>query len=443
MCRKKKIAEHTLKYNDETTDLIMRDIHTPAGIKTDRQLTRLLNSRGVKNRSDMLDFNQIYFNCFGKNARCRHNNIEWHYADLRKRPIELKTLSIDNFELYCDKISSFTSIIKHVNQSELQKTIDVLSINDDPYIDNITVMSYINDLEGHYMPRNSYLEYIGFLEIMFNNRAEFVRRALTSYTLNKQYNKLIQPLREIFTYESFVELLEYNIAYLNKGMTTINFDALLDKLNILFGLLRRIYDVMKSKTNSASKTETIRTFLRETPLDFNKNEQNYINYYYTNCGHIFMDIYFIFRTNKYRKNNLLTVSYFGSNHSKYISEYFVNIVRTHRVDYKVEEKSKRIPFTKEINLNGIMGFVPRVVSISRRSSSPPRRRSSSPKATSVRKSASPKASPKSSPKLSPSRLENLEEKSESKNEFGKGSRKKRRKKSMRKRKSMRKKSKHL
>jgi hypothetical protein len=197
---------------------------------------------------------------------------------------------------------------------------------------------------------------------------------------------------------------------------------------------------MKSKTPRAEKNETIRNILRETPLVFNNNEQTYITNYYINCGHIFMDIYFIFRSNKYRKNNLLTLSYFGANHSNYISEYFVNIVKTHRIDYSVIDESKRIPFTKEINLNEIMGLIPRRISISRRSASSKAsskgspRRSLSPKG-SPRRSASLKALSKvlskASPKaMSPSRLEYFEDKpfylieNESKNEIGKGSRKK-------------------
>ena len=294
---------------------------------------------------------------------------------------------------------------------------------------------------------------------MFNDRTEFVRRALASYTLNKQYNKLIQPLREIFTTDSFVQLLEYNIAYLNGGIN-VNYDALLEKINALIAMLRRIHSIMKSKTPYAEKNETIRNILRETPLVFNDNEQTYINHYYINCGHIFMDIYFIFRSNKYRKNNLLTLSYFGANHSNYISEYFVNIVKTHRIDYSVIDESKRIPFTKEINLNEIMGLIPRRISISRRSASSKAsskgspRRSLSPKA-SPRRSASLKALSKAlskvlskaSPKAnSPSRLEYFEDKpfdlieNESKNEFGKGSRKKngKRKRTMKNRRTVKK-----
>jgi hypothetical protein len=441
---KQKITEQSLNYTDITRDLIMRDINAPGGLNTDRQLIRALNSRGVKRRSDMLDFNQIYFNCFVRSGRCKHNNIEWHYADVRKRSKTLKKLSHDNFELYCNMNEAFNLIIEYVNHSELQKKIDVLSIED--YVDSSdkpdhNVMTYINEISSD-LPM-----YLDFLELMFNNRAEFVRRALASHTLNKQYNKLIQPLREIFTDDSFVQLLEYNIAYLNNGIG-VDFDALLEKINILFGLLRRIHDVMKSKTKDAEKTETIRTILRETPLVFDKTEQLYIDNYYLNCGHIYMDIYFIFRSNKYRKNNLLTVSYFGSNHSKYIREYFVNIVKTHRLDYHVTDRSKRIPFTKEINLNEIMGLIPRRrILSSRRSASPSR--SASPKALSkatltrrsdlnksLTKASSKKASAKALQKAtSPIRMEYIE--SESKNELGKGSRKKRRKRTMKKQRAMR------
>ena len=413
-----KRVDEIINYNDNTLNLIMRDINSPAGLQKNQALTETLQERGVINRSDMLDFNKIYLNCFvRKSGRCRHNNIEWHYADVRKRDPQLKKISSDNFELYCNMNEAFSLIIEYVNHSELQKKINVLSMGD--YIDyekpEHTVMTYINEIE-QIIPM-----YLDFLEIMFNNITEFVRRALASYTLNKQYNKLIQPLREIFTFESFVQLLEYNIAYLNEGMD-VNFDDLLEKINILIVLLRRIHSIMKSKTSNTEKTETIRNVLREIPLVFNKNEQYYIN----NCGHIFMDIYFIFRTNKYRKNNLLTLSYFGSNHSKYISEYFVNIVKTHRLDYTVTNRAKRIHFTKEINLNEIMGLIPRRISISRRSAS---------------LKASLKASPKAS---SPNRLEYFEDNTldliegELKNDVGKGSRKKngKRKRTMKKRKTM-------
>ena len=451
-----KLMEENLNFNDKVLDLLMRDINTPAGLLTNKALTEKLISNGVTNRSDMLDFNKIYLNCFvRKSGRCRHNNIEWHYADVRKRPQQLKKLSTDNFELYCNMNEAFTLILQYVNHSELQKKIDVLSIEDYSDYDkpDHTVMTYIIEIEQR-LPM-----YLDFLEIMFNDRTEFVRRALASYTLNKQYNKLIQPLRDIFTTDSFVQLLEYNIAYLNGGIN-VNYDALLEKINALIAMLRRIHSIMKSKTPYAEKNETIRNILRETPLVFNDNEQTYINHYYINCGHIFMDIYFIFRSNKYRKNNLLTLSYFGANHSNYISEYFVNIVKTHRIDYSVIDESKRIPFTKEINLNEIMGLIPRRISISRRSASSKAsskgspRRSLSPKA-SPRRSASLKALSKAlskvlskaSPKAnSPSRLEYFEDKpfdlieNESKNEFGKGSRKKngKRKRTMKNRRTVKK-----
>ena len=445
---KQKITEEALKNNDIISDLIVRDINAPGGIQTDKKLTAQLRNRGVTKRSDMLDFNKIYFNCFVKNSgHCRHNNIEWHYADVRKRSKQLKKLSLDNFELYCNMNTAFTLIVEYVNHSELQKKIDVLSTEDYSDYDkpDHTVMTYINDIKSD-LPM-----YLDFLEMMFNNKAEFVRRALASYTLNKQYNKLIQPLREIFTDDSFVQLLEYNIAYLNDGIS-VDFEALLEKINILFGLLRRIHDIMKSKTKDAEKTETIRTILRETPLVFNKTEQLYIDNYYINCGHIYMDIYFIFRSNKYRKNNLLTVSYFGSNHSKYISEYFVNIVKTHRLDYDVTDTSKRVPFTKEINLNEIMGLIPRRISISRRSASPSRTALSKAltKSTSFRRSASPNVLTKASPKASPKalqkstlihRLEYIE--SESKNELGKGARTKRRKRTMKSRRTLKKQKKRV
>ena len=166
-----------------------------------------------------------------------------------------------------------------------------------------------------------------------------------------------------------------------------------------------------------------------------------------------MDIYFIFRSNKYRKNNLLTMSYFGSNHAKYISHYFVNIVKTHSYDYNVTNTRKRVRFTKEINLNEIMGLVPRksaLIKVRRRSTSPRRsttrisrtgsRRSASPKASSPhsrsasprrsatrrsetrRSSASQKAERKAS---SPHRTEYLQENMSSNNGIGKGNRKRR------------------
>ena len=392
-----KLSQQAIKHNETTKELIMSDINYPSGVNTNKKLMGQLKSRGMSNRSDMLDFNNIYVNCFARNSgRCSHNNIEWHYADVRKRPTQLKKLSSDNFEIYCDMTSKFTLIIEYINQSELQKKIDVLSVEDYSDYDkpDHTVMTYINDID-----QKHFLIYLDFLRIMFNDRAEFVRRALTSYTLNKQYGKLTERLMEIFTEDSFVELLEYNIAFLNEGMG-LDFDALLEKINVLIELLQRIHGIMTSKTRDAEKTEAIRTVLRERPLVFTKAEQHYIEHYYFNCGHIFMDIYFIFRSNKYRKNNLLTMSYFGSNHAKYISHYFVNIVKTHSYDYNVTNTRKRVRFTKEINLNEIMGLVPRKSPLIKMRRSSVTRRSSSPRRTSRRRTASPKASPKASHKAS-------------------------------------------
>jgi len=389
---KQKLSQQAINYNEIKKDLLISDINQPSGVNTNKKLMGQLTSRGVTTRSDMLDFNKIYANCFARNSgRCSHANIEWHYADVRKRPTQLKKLSSDNFEIYCDMASKFSLIIEYVNQSELQKKIDVLSVEDYSDYDkpDHTVMTYINDIESH-LPI-----YLDFLRIMFNNRAEFVRRALTSYTLNKQYGKLSRQLIEIFTEDSFVELLEYNIVFLNEGMG-LDFDALLEKINVLIEILQRIHGIMKSKIRDAEKTETIRTVLRETPLVFTKAEQQYIENYYLNCGHIFMDIYFIFRSNKYRKNNLLTMSYFGSNHAKYISHYFVNIVKTHSYDYNVTNTRKRVRFTKEINLNEIMGLVPRKSPLIKMRRMSATRRSSSPRRSSRRRTASPKASPKAS-----------------------------------------------
>jgi hypothetical protein len=447
---KQKLSLQAVNYNDMKKDLIMSDINHPSGVNTNKKLMGQLSSKGMSNRSDMLDFNKIYANCFARiNGRCSHANIEWHYADLRKRPTQLKNLSSDNFELYCDMSSKFNLIVEYINQTELQKKIDVLSIEDYSDYDkpDHTVMTYINDID-----QKHFSIYLDFLRIMFNDRAEFVRRALTSYTLNKQYGKLTQSLMDIFTHDSFVELLEYNIAFLNEGLG-LDFDALLEKINVLIEILQRIYGIMKSKIRDAEKTETIRTVLRERPLVFSKAEQFYIEHYYLNCGHIFMDIYFIFRSNKYRKNNLLTMSYFGSNHAKYISHYFVNIVKTHSYDYNVTNTRKRVRFTKEINLNEIMGLVPRksaLIKVRRRSTSPRRsttrisrtgsRRSASPKASSPhsrsasprrsatrrsetrRSSASQKAERKAS---SPHRTEYLQENMSSNNGIGKGNRKRR------------------
>lgn len=126
-----KMMDENLNFNDKVLDLLMRDINTPAGLQTNKALTEKLISNGVTNRSDMLDFNKIYLNCFvRKSGRCRHNNIEWHYADVRKRPKQLKKLSTDNFELYCNINEAFALIVEYINHSELQKKIDVLSIED-------------------------------------------------------------------------------------------------------------------------------------------------------------------------------------------------------------------------------------------------------------------------------------------------------------------------
>ena len=285
-------------------------------------------------------------------------------------------------------------LINYIDNTELLKIIESPDEFEEYIIGNLFQLD--NDLE------DKLDVYLDFLEIMVNDRGEFVRQVMRSYTLEKEYNKLGSDLQQIFTPDSFVELLEFNVAYLNTGFTT-GINDVFDKMRMFIRILRRINDVSKSKSSENDKLTDIKNILMETPIEISSLEKRYINEYCMNCFHIFMDIYFICRSNKYRKDNLLTLSYFGGNHVMYISHYFVNIVGTHHIDYHKEVNTKknikRIVFDREINLNEIMGVV--VVPISRRSSS--------------RKSASPPFEDKT--------FDLIE--SEIKNEVGKGSRKKR------------------
>ena len=284
------------------------------------------------NRSNMTELESLNYSCFNakfKDKLCKFKNIKWHYADARlstkyfgiKYSIE-KITHIINLK---DFFSYFANDAKEINSNDLTELSD--NITESRFADNI--IDVLNDMY-----------------IMLTDTDNYVRKLLSIPIIQKQIAKMNEDATNVFTKESFIELLECYKSMFN----TTDFSHLINMIQLLIQYFSYSDDNVKERTDVLKKLNSIHI---ESSL-----VENYY-YIFMALGNLSMDMYFILRINKNDNNHSkkkLVLSYFGSLHSDCISNYFINIVKTHKfiAKYDAPSNMRRIYIPDTIDFNNIL-----------------------------------------------------------------------------------------
>jgi len=193
------------------------------------------------------------------------------------------------------------------------------------------------------------------------------------YPVSKQYNKLPEKYRRIFTNETFRYMVQrYDINYKVSSSTHI-FDKMMRFVNLFREFLD--YDDYKYNSKIYKQVENLNRLLKKAttpeqkenilmelaelqqnedyikyhiqPTNTNRRDEivrqiNELNITYEDFNHfliviiaktsVTLDIYFILRM--YSSNDQLTLSYFGTEHCKSVTNYLCNIVNICSLEYK-------------------------------------------------------------------------------------------------------------
>lgn len=278
------------------------------------------------NRSNMKEMIHMYSSCFDipfKNELCRATNIKWHYGDARRfhKRNENKTGS----EYISYVVNWFTYFLE-------------------TYDGKYDLEGLKGSVEGE---KIDYIEFLYTIFYIFTDIPRFVVMIFRSSSLfQKQYDKMSEYAKSIFTIDSFIQYAEYLLT------TVPSFDTT-DIIQLIKLLIAH-----EESTNPHEQQEMLEQInrIRIQEDDFQK-----IQFTIGCLGNLPMDMYYVLRTNKQdtgRKNNKLVCNYYGSFHNECLAHYFTNIVRTHRIIFNKEKEGEKrrisIPDNIVININKLM-----------------------------------------------------------------------------------------
>ena len=330
-------------------------------------------------KSDMLYIIQRNKSCFySKDSavnreHCKYNNITWQYSDIRQITDETLTyrnkhnkhhihdgkydmeyfLYKDSYFLYFSgAIGSFFDEAPLTERRWKNVLMNVYDMFEDVVYTSGNNLLKIEDLYDFYYT-------------LFNDIPMFITKLLDSYSYKKQINKLSEEMKNIFTFESFVEYTEYTIReeYNDFGKThylqLVEDREKMEKVrrivsSVILAFLRKDFVFLRELHGSDYLSE-----LGVTSAIINEYIYSILETVYA----VVLDIYFILRSYSTTHNTLhesrLCLGYFGLYHCDNIKHYFVNIAKTHKLGFNDDNRDRdirRIHIEKHINLNSI--FLP-------------------------------------------------------------------------------------
>jgi len=286
--------------------------------------------------SNLVDFNQIYELCFYhatyKNEMCKYKNIKWQFADARKS----KNKGAFNFLSFTndlDGFKEFYELFSLVNK-KIKKA----------------------DLDDLFFDQTHMIEKLRAIHICAFDPDAVVETIYDSPLFVKQLNKTISPeLLGHLSLESFKLLV---VRYFD--MFKMHDKGPLAKILELLVRYADIYnDDDEYAADEVAKIKQILAELNEIRI----SPELALQYYYIPLAMacVVLDMYFILRIHKVKpggmvfNNKKLVVGYFGSSHVESLKKYFVDIVKTHEVEFEQDTEEsdgiRRINITGDINLD--------------------------------------------------------------------------------------------
>lgn len=260
---------------------------------------------GYKKFSDMQLLKSSNSSCFFKFDTCRYKNLKWHYGDLRQRLANYSGYDHCNLNYFLDVLNPIIDNLKE--KSITTKIMDKLIEAIDESGEDVLQL-FITDIK-----------------CIINDRSSFIAAILSDEVIQKQLRKMNPVTKMLFSETNIFKFLNlYETYYDNKYDSTYIYET----YNNIADL------ILEYKSASRERKEKIVEYLNSIQLN---TEQIGDFYGVIGMGSLFvLDIYFLMRIFKQDPivNNKIVVGYFGSNHCDFTSDFLVNILKTHTLDYK-------------------------------------------------------------------------------------------------------------
>lgn len=326
-----------------------------------KNLLGLNNSKyNTSQLSNLIELQRVYKNCFDKKPLCKLKNIKWQYGDIRKSysyyfendKKNLKKFEIEHLYSY-ESLAYFSDIITSTAISEHWKLqIPFTKENIDNFYNGIEeFMSIKHPIIGkRYDIMISHL--FDFIIVMLSDDNKYIDGILNSYKIKKQYDKLNEFQKTIFTKDSFIQWLQY---YKQKIFYSTYVNSTLEDIIKFSEVLKLLKEYIFSK-NETEKDELL--LLLNTPENISILSEENLEKFNSICfmmPNILFDMYFLLRSySSIIAPKKLIVGYFGANHEDAISHYLMNIVSTHVSDMYNENflgPRRMIDINESVNLN--------------------------------------------------------------------------------------------
>ena len=289
-------------------------------------------------RSNMVDMRTLYRKCFIKEKDCNYPHIKWNYADIRTSGNYLSSIRPKIIDPY----QEFQNAAHLTNQIT---TIQTIYRPDNTYME---LDSIIGDDNG---------ESLKYYAILFDTK-EYTRRIMSSYSIVRQFDKLSNHYKQIFSIDKFEMLVDMNRTYLNNSYTQEFIKNVQTKIIKYSEFLKRVKTDININDLDTEFGNQIPDYVSVYDFtDFTSEELKYVEYLIISLSGSLLDIYFILRSHSASvETTELIVGYFGGNHSRRIYEFLI-YCGLYKLDYIYDAIGPRIiPINKQINLNLILGY---------------------------------------------------------------------------------------
>jgi len=336
------------------------------------------NTTPIHQDSPMLEMAELYKFCFlpstRKTERCLLPHLKWNYADARKQNVLSYSSMSSCASVYSDVIRILHQY-RRGSKSGLSTTIMSLDYDFedetdwvDDFYDGITepILTRICKRANSWLVHNGKYKRIGkpprelfytLLERLRSILADpkddaYIDHLVTESLDNviyDQYKSLPPEMRTVLTHRSFVKIQQF---YKNKFPDT---EEEIEYSIRVLDLLMEYCRILDDPAQQPRRAEIAREFMTMEYADeqFKFIEQVFM--YYTALS---LDIYFILRSYNRVKTSKVVVGYFGGAHISSLVNYFVNVVKTHRLEYKTEGEG-RVRIEPDVHLLPVAGLLKR------------------------------------------------------------------------------------
>jgi hypothetical protein len=172
---------------------------------------------------------------------------------------------------------------------------------------------------------------IYYVDMMLkNSSASFVKKLLHSPLFKKQRSKMNEKSRQLFSEASFIRYIDEYKRLAFRGADKGEFEE-------HFRGILHVLDLLKQYYNSQSVDEKDAIIRKINALArIPKVVLHHLESLHLGVSNSILDIYFILRGQKATHDrHKIVFGYFGIIHCEFLKRYYVDIVKTHRLEYAV------------------------------------------------------------------------------------------------------------